>query len=61
MCFMYVLESADFYLLILGRGECFMFLFYAMWGEALELLGLKVVEGEEQRCGLVGRGVGWRG
>ena len=38
-----------------------MFLFYAMWGEALELLGLKVVEGEEQRCGLVGRGVGWRG
>lgn len=57
---MYVLGSAGFYLLVLGRGERFIFLFCVMWGEVLELLGLKVVRSGEQKRGLVGGGEGWR-
>lgn len=44
---MYILGSAGFYLLVLGGGECFIFLFHVMWGEVLELLGLKVIESGE--------------
>ena len=57
---MYVLESADSYLLVLGRGECFVFLFCVMWGGVLELLWLRVVGSGEQEWVEVGRGVGWR-